>query len=51
MIQATMGAFMHVSVWYRPLETVSGKSSQLKAFLSTGLPWTGVQYMTADHGQ
>ncbi|MFZ2287913.1 MAG: RNA methyltransferase [Bacteroidales bacterium] len=34
-IQATMGAFMHVSVWYRPLEAFLGKA------VSGGLPVYG----------
>jgi len=34
-IQATMGAFMHVSVWYRPLEPFLGKA------VSGGLPVYG----------
>lgn len=34
-IQATMGAFMHVNVWYRPLETFLGKA------VSEGIPVYG----------
>lgn len=34
-IQATMGAFMHVSVWYRPLEAFLGKA------VSEGIPVYG----------